>query len=61
MDYVPVNYNLVSKVEWAHTHPEKAESMVQHSRSVINQHVRAYDKQCYTYRLMLEYQDLFET
>ena len=63
VDYVPVNYDLsdlVSKVEWAHFHPEKAESMAKHAREMSYRHIRYEDKLCYMYRLILEYDSLFE-
>ena len=63
MDYIPVNYNLsdlVEKVEWAHKNQDLTQQMVQHAQNIANNYLRQEDMRCYVYRLMLEYQTLFE-
>jgi Glycosyl transferase family 90 len=68
VDYIPVNYDLtdlVEKVQWMHNNennqPQQlAERIVQHSRQRVEQLFRPLEMQCYMYRLMLEYQTLFE-
>jgi Glycosyl transferase family 90 len=66
VDYIPVNYDLtdlVEKVEWVHHHNQQqhlAERIVQHSRQRVEQLLRPAEMQCYMYRLLLEYQTLFE-
>lgn len=63
VDYIPVNYSLsdlADKIQWAHSHPDLAEAIANHGRSVVERHIRPEDQQCYTYRLMLEYHSLFE-
>jgi Glycosyl transferase family 90 len=68
MDYIPVNYDLsdlVEKVDWMHQNENGqpqllAERIVQHSRERVEQLFRPVEMQCYMYRLLLEYQTLFE-
>jgi hypothetical protein len=65
VDYIPVNYDLtdlVEKVEWVHNQPDThmAERILQHSQQQVEQHFRPVEKQCYMYRVLLEYQTLFE-
>lgn len=58
-----MNYDLsdlVEKVEWMHQHSELAERIVRDSRQHVDQFMRKVDMQCYMYRLLLEYQTLFE-
>jgi glycosyltransferase involved in cell wall biosynthesis len=61
--YIPINYNftdLVEKVAWIHRHPKVAERMTEASRERVETALRWEDMMCYVYRLMLEYQTLFE-
>jgi Glycosyl transferase family 90 len=61
--YIPVNYDLsdlVEKVAWAHSHPQEAERIAAESMKLAETAFRREDIMCYTYRLMLEYQTLFE-
>ncbi|CAB9503812.1 KDEL motif-containing protein 1 [Seminavis robusta] len=61
--YVPVNYNLsdlVEKLTWAHEHPQMAPRIVQNADTASKQFFRRKEMQCYVYRMMLEYNDLFE-
>ena len=63
VDYIPVNYNLTDlpqKIEWAHTHPVEAAFITQHAAKIANKFLRRDDMRCYMYRLLLEYQTLFE-
>lgn len=63
IDYIPVNYNLtdfVEKVEWAHDNQDITSKMVTHAQSIAKHHLRREDMRCYVYRLLLEYQTLFE-
>ena len=62
-DYIPVNYDqsdLVDKVAWAHRHPDLMTQITKNANKTIQEHVRMEDMRCYVYRLMLEYQTLFE-
>lgn len=63
-DYIPVNYNtddLEDKVRWANSQePEVISNIIRLGRANAEQHVRAEDMQCYTYRMMLEYVTLFD-
>jgi len=62
-DYIPVNYNLsdlVDKIAWAHENPTTAERIALHAREMATNHLRDEDMRCYAYRLMLEYQTLFQ-
>jgi hypothetical protein len=67
VDYIPVNYDLtdlVEKVQWVNNNENNqqhlAERIVQHSRQQVEQLFRPVEMQCYMYRLLLEYQTLFE-
>ena len=62
-DYIPVNYDqsdLVDKVAWAHRNPDLVTQITKNAYKTIQEHVRTEDMRCYVYRLMLEYQTLFE-
>ena len=62
-DYIPVNYNqsdLIDKIGWAHQHPEFMAKITKNARRTAHQNVRKEDMRCYVYRLMMEYQTLFE-
>jgi hypothetical protein len=61
--YIPVNYDLsdlVQKVAWVHSHPREAVRIAAESRKLAETALRREDIMCYTYRLILEYQTLFE-
>ena len=61
--FIPINYDLsdlVQKVAWLHGHPEVAEMMIEASRIWVEKAFRWEDMTCYIYRMMLEYQTLFE-
>ncbi|CAB9531064.1 KDEL motif-containing protein 1 [Seminavis robusta] len=61
--YIPVNYDLsdlVEKVAWAHDHPDVVQQIVTASRKRVETRLRRDDSKCYTYRMLLEYQTLFE-
>jgi Glycosyl transferase family 90 len=63
VDYIPVNYNLTDlpeKIEWAYQHPELANNITRHANEISSRFLRLEDMRCYVYRLMLEYQMLFE-
>ena len=62
-DYIPVNYDqsdLVEKVAWAYRHPDLMNNITKHALKTIQEQVRTEDMRCYVYRLMIEYQTLFE-
>jgi len=62
-DYIPVNYNqsdLAEKVAWAHKNAELTAQITQHARRTVQKQMRTEDMRCYVYRLMMEYQTLFE-
>jgi Glycosyl transferase family 90 len=52
--------DLVEKVAWAHSHPQEAERIAAESMKLAERAFRREDIMCYTYRLILEYQTLFE-
>jgi hypothetical protein len=69
IDYIPVNYDLtdlVDKVEWVHNNKNNTqqqylvERILQHSRRRVEKLLRPIEMQCYMFRLLLEYQTLFE-
>lgn len=63
IDYIPVNYNLsdlIDKVAWAESHPQQVEQIAEHSRQTVERLLSPNEMRCYTYRLMLEYQALFD-
>jgi Glycosyl transferase family 90 len=67
IDYIPVNFDLtdlVEKVEWVHNNKNNqqylAERIIEHSRTQVEKLFRPLEMQCYMYRLLLEYQTLFE-
>mmetsp|Transcript_50803 Transcript_50803/g.54988 ORF Transcript_50803/g.54988 Transcript_50803/m.54988 type:complete len:175 (+) Transcript_50803:168-692(+) len=63
VDYVPVNYNLTDlpeKIKWIHEHPTRAAAIAKHASTTVQTSIRDVDRQCYMYRLALEYQELFE-
>ena len=63
-DYIPVNHDtsgLADKLQWASTQePEFIEHIIQNGRATVERHIRPEDMQCYTYRMMLEYMQLFD-
>lgn len=57
-----MNYNLSDlkdKIKWAHENPKLASQIANHASETIKQSIRNQDLQCYMYRLLLEYQELF--
>jgi Glycosyl transferase family 90 len=61
--YIPVNYNLKDledKIIWAHQHPKLAEQMVRTGDELSKQFFTNREMECYMYRLVLEYHELFE-
>ncbi|CAB9501787.1 KDEL motif-containing protein 2 [Seminavis robusta] len=62
-DYIPVNYNLSDlpqKLAWAQGNTQAMEQMAVDSKQQVERFLRPVDMQCYMYRLLLEYQTLFE-
>ena len=59
-DYIPVNYStfdMHEKVGWALDHEDEAREIA--ARETSKRMLRREDMQCYVYRLMLEYAELF--
>lgn len=63
-DYIPVNHDasgLAEKLEWTSSQePEVITDIIQHGRATVERHIRPEDMQCYSYRMMLEYSQLFD-
>jgi hypothetical protein len=58
-----VNYNLSNlseKIKWAHENQHIASAIADHAAQTVKTLLRKEDLQCYVYRLLLEYQELFE-
>ena len=60
-EYLPLDIsynNLVELVEWAQSHPEKAEEIGRNAARFAQNHLRMQDMQCYTFRQIVEYNKL---
>jgi Glycosyl transferase family 90 len=61
--YIPVNYNLTDleeKITWAYQHPKAAEQIMKNGNFLSKQFFTRKEINCYVYRLILEYHELFE-
>ena len=62
MHYIPISIDLSDleeKIKWAINNDGFAKSIAKNSRDFVLNHMRDQNLNCYTFRLMLEYADLF--
>jgi Glycosyl transferase family 90 len=60
---IPVNYNLhdlEDKIAWAHQHFKASEQIMNNAHAISKQFFHRQEIQCYLYRVVLEYHELFE-